>query len=958
MWYLRIGITLGLCLFAAASPRDVSAGDPRDIVFECPCSAVWVSDSVGDSGTLTLDFGIRSFRATPSANVRIAWNGDPEAANNVGQIGAGEVLSGLRLELRSNGRPTDNDVLALDLSEDVGKEVGRRVHETLPLWPESEERGSASIRFVDILTDFDGDGDGDVNERIAGTDPFDPASMPGDSTVDVLWIHDVPTTYEVPYAQLHHRMTVANRMFVDSGTKIQLRGVGVVFWDGRPAEPSSVWVDRELVRHGADVAVYACGNSCGALAFLNGVRGRGAWTYHGGALIGVRASAATLAHELGHVFGLAHSAQQGEAFGAFRWSRGHFPGDHYQTYGYGTIMAYGHDLGVFSSPSAMCRGLPCGQPVDAASGADAVRSLQLVRFQVASHHASKNDSDEDGFVDPVDVAPDDAAEWFDSDGDGLGDNVDMDDDDDGVADLDDVWPMDPNEWADVDGDGVGDNADDDVEDFSPFEDPGLFAAVRSALGKSPTEPVSTEEIASLTSLNAGGKDIRNLAGLELARGLKSLDLSGNGISDIEPLAALTGLKKLIIYTNQISDITPLGRLTALEDLNISYNHIADLSALSSLRNLKYLSFQTNSVSDLAPLSGLVNLVLLHLSDNRPVRDLSALAGLPRLRTLILSHNRITDISPLGGLVGLETLSIRRNEVTDIQPLASMRELRSLDISGNPIEDFTPLAKLDLYELRLRVLGISELPPLSHMRRLFTLDLGYNKISDLSPLDSLLGQLDNLDLAYNRISDVSDLRELQRVRRLDLRWNAVSDLSPITEQSIWRRESASLRLTGNPLGGPALLVQIPALESWGVSVEREEVLTVPDSNLRVLIGQAIAGNSVFVDEPLTRDSIRRLGTLFGFDAGITDLSGIESATNLRAVALGSNAISDLSPLADLRNVVVLDLNDNLVSDLAPLMAIGSLEELHINNNPLTETSLNEYIPSLTSVPRINQINSIG
>ena len=82
-----------------------------------------------------------------------------------------------------------------------------------------------------------------------------------------------------------------------------------------------------------------------------------------------------------------------------------------------------------------------------------------MRFQVARFRAQYPDADEDGFVDPVDLFPDDSAEWWDADGDGTGDNADADDDNDGVVDTDDAFPFDGSESADTDGDGLGDNAD-------------------------------------------------------------------------------------------------------------------------------------------------------------------------------------------------------------------------------------------------------------------------------------------------------------------------------------------------------------------------------------------------------------------------------------------------------------------------------------------------------------------
>lgn len=49
--------------------------------------------------------------------------------------------------------------------------------------------------------------------------------------------------------------------------------------------------------------------------------------------------------------------------------------------------------------------------------------------------------------------------FFDTDGDGIPDNIDPDDDNDGVLDVNEAFPLDPTESADTDGDGVGDNAD-------------------------------------------------------------------------------------------------------------------------------------------------------------------------------------------------------------------------------------------------------------------------------------------------------------------------------------------------------------------------------------------------------------------------------------------------------------------------------------------------------------------
>ena len=48
-----------------------------------------------------------------------------------------------------------------------------------------------------------------------------------------------------------------------------------------------------------------------------------------------------------------------------------------------------------------------------------------------------------------------------TDGDGVGDNADLDDDNDGFDDTNDLFPLDPFEALDTDGDGIGNSADTD-----------------------------------------------------------------------------------------------------------------------------------------------------------------------------------------------------------------------------------------------------------------------------------------------------------------------------------------------------------------------------------------------------------------------------------------------------------------------------------------------------------------
>ncbi len=569
----------------------------------------------------------------------------------------------------------------------------------------------------------------------------------------------------------------------------------------------------------------------------------------------------------------------------------------------------------FSNSRRPCHGERCGVRIDAPDGADAVASLDLLRFQAAAFRAAMPDTDADGFVDAVDAWPDDPRAWSDLDGDGLAEAADPDDDGDNVLDREDAFPFDPAEWADVDGDGVGDNADQDIEDLTPFRDPGLRRAVTAALRKPRGASVSDAELASLENLYAQNRDVRNLAGLELATGLLSLDLRDNAISDLSPLSALTRLETLHLDGNDIHDLSPLAGLTALETLGLGHNTLSDLAPLAGLTSLGSLALDRNRIRDLSALQNLAALTKLTVNGNA-VTDLSALAPLTEIAHLEAADNAIADAAALSGMQ-LEVLRIGHN---DLGP----RDLRGVRFAEDALLDLTGLRLDHLYGL----------PSLANVRELILRD--------------------------TLISDIRRLEELDGVRLLDLSANDVADIGPLVDRNIWRFphpiSEARLRLDGNPLDRAALEEHIPTLRSWGLQIQLEDfpdtrrAVEVPDPALQRLIAQTLAGGALRVDQAITRGrgTIWRLKTLSAAGEGISDLTGLEAASNLEYLFAASNAITDLAPLAELPDLRGLDLGGNDITDIAPLVEnpdIGFGDWIVLDDNPLGEESVNVHIPAL-------------
>ena len=125
----------------------------------------------------------------------------------------------------------------------------------------------------------------------------------------------------------------------------------------------------------------------------------------------------------------------------------------------------------------------------------------------------------------------------------------------------------------------------------------------------------------------------------------------------------------------------------------------------------------------------------------------------------------------------------------------------------------------------------------------------------------------------------------------------------------------------------------------------ESVYIPDPNLRAVIEEVLdkaPGATITADEMATLETFETLA-----DAkGIRDLTGLESATNMRDLWLkGNKHISDLSPIAGLRNLWALDIGGNSVSDLSPVAGFTNLVKLNIGNNKISDLSPLEGLKNL-------------
>ncbi len=302
----------------------------------------------------------------------------------------------------------------------VGDAFGQRV------------RDDAFIFVVkDTLKDSDSDGISDVNEALLGTDPQTSASSFSADFIaqtDLLFFYSQKFMDSIgdisPETHINQLVEITNTYYADSGALVRFRPVfyGFVDYDtgndlnrvmDAMSDATGVFSELPELREevGADITVFIDGlfpggGACG-LGTLPGAGFEGE-IFHplitGGELIsslyntgfpaegGAGCDDLTLAHELGHNHGLAHSRREPGAQGTYSWSFGHGVDG-----SFATIMATPDDypgsveLPLFSNPLLNdCNGLTCGvDRADTEQSADAVFTINQTRVPISTHREPK-----------------------------------------------------------------------------------------------------------------------------------------------------------------------------------------------------------------------------------------------------------------------------------------------------------------------------------------------------------------------------------------------------------------------------------------------------------------------------------------------------------------------------------------------------------------------------------------
>ena len=137
-----------------------------------------------------------------------------------------------------------------------------------------------------------------------------------------------------------------------------------------------------------------------------------------------------------------------------------------------------------------------------------------------------------------------------------------------------------------------------------------------------------------------------------------------------------------------------GDLLKILSVNVSSeNNICNLEGIQYLKNLKSISLDTKG--DLKDISLLANLAELQtvIIENKKISDISSLSRLKNLNALFLDGNCINNLDAIANISTLKTLSIANNNIKSLDGVENLANLEQISFGGNSICDITPLKRL-------------------------------------------------------------------------------------------------------------------------------------------------------------------------------------------------------------------------------------------------------------------------
>ncbi len=124
------------------------------------------------------------------------------------------------------------------------------------------------------------------------------------------------------------------------------------------------------------------------------------------------------------------------------------------------------------------------------------------------------------------------------------------------------------------------------------------------------------------------------------------------------------------------------------------------------------------------------------------------------------------------------------------------------------------------------------------------------------------------------------------------------------------------------------------------------VSIPDANLSSAIRETL---NLKQGDSLTRLNLLKLTHLNAHNRQITDLTGLEHATQLQNLNLSGNQVIDITAIANLTRLHVLQLSWNQISDITAITNLKNLQYLYLSGNQISD------ITPIINLKNLEQLN---
>ena len=131
-----------------------------------------------------------------------------------------------------------------------------------------------------------------------------------------------------------------------------------------------------------------------------------------------------------------------------------------------------------------------------------------------------------------------------------------------------------------------------------------------------------------------------------------------------------------------------------------------------------------------------------------------------------------------------------------------------------------------------------------------------------------------------------------------------------------------------------LVFISLMHGISEAQGQDEADWMPDANLRTAVRSALALDA---GDTLTQADMENLTELAAKNSQISNITGLESATNLETLDLRDNTISNINAISGLTGLETLKLKGNTLSSITPLSGLTSLLLLNLRETGISSVS---------------------